>query len=391
MPGRLFITLTFVCLFLVVGQLSAQETSLQWPANISSRLDQAGDNRAELESALQQVTPEHRQALEFLIEHMPEGDLRSLSAEFLIDNIELAYTAIDQVPWGEQIPDSIFLNDVLPYASVDETREAWRKEMMDRCLKIVTDCQTPGEAAQKLNRELFPLINVRYATSREKANQSPSESMDQSVASCTGLSILLTDACRSVGVPARLAGTPSWTKKRGNHTWVEVWDGEWQFTGAAEPSDQGLNHAWFSHDASQADASQPLNRIYATSFAETGLYFPMVWSMRSRDVPAVDVTQRYTEGRTEQAASLCRVLIGIRSADGTRLSREITVSSLQDEELRWSGNTRDESADLNDLLSLQLPRNHKFRITWQENGQPRDLERATEASEQVYWELQLDP
>lgn len=261
--------------------------------------------------------------------------------------------------------------------------------MFERCLPIVSECQTPGEAAQKLNRELFPLVNVRYATSREKANQSPGESMRQGVASCTGLSILLADACRSVGVPARLAGTPSWTKKRGNHTWVEIWDdGQWHFTGAAEPADQGLNHGWFTHDAAQADASRPINRIYATSFARTGLYFPMVWSRDNRDVPAVDVTGRYTEGRTEQSAHLSRVLIGLRNKDGTRVARNISVVSLQDADANWSGTTRNESADLNDLLSLQLPRNQKFRVTWQEDGQQVAVECETGDDEQVFWELQ---
>ena len=39
--------------------------------------------------------------------------------------------------------------------------------------------------------------------------------METGVATCTGLSILLVDACRSVGVPARIAGTPLWS----NNSW----------------------------------------------------------------------------------------------------------------------------------------------------------------------------
>jgi transglutaminase-like putative cysteine protease len=50
------------------------------------------------------------------------------------------------------------------------------------------------------------------------------------------------DACRSVGIPARVAGTPMWTNMRGNHTWVEVWDRDWHFIGAAEPDAAGLDH-----------------------------------------------------------------------------------------------------------------------------------------------------
>ena len=76
--------------------------------------------------------------------------------------------------------------------------------------------------------------------------------METGLASCTGLAILLADACRSVGVPARLAGVPNWIDDRGNHTWVEIWDQRWHFAGAAEPDANGLDHAWFQHDASLA-------------------------------------------------------------------------------------------------------------------------------------------
>ena len=63
-------------------------------------------------------------------------------------------------------------------------------------------------------REVFKAVNVKYhATKRLKPDQSPSESMKIGYASCSGLSIILVDACRAVGVPARVVGTPL---RRGN-------------------------------------------------------------------------------------------------------------------------------------------------------------------------------
>jgi len=320
---------------------------------------------------------------------MSDTDLKSLTSDFLLENIDLAYQAIAKVPWGKQVPEDIFLNDILPYANIDETREDWRREMMNRCLPIVKDCKTPGEAALKLNRELFPLINVRYSTSRRKANQSPSESMDQSVASCTGLSIILTDACRSVGVPSRLAGIGSWTNKRGNHTWVEVWDGgAWCFTGAAEPADE-LNRAWFQADAALADNSKPIHRIYAVSFAKTDHKFPLVWSPNSKQISAVNVTARYTTKRTELDPGMTRVLVSLIDAQGNRLKRELTIKSLTDDPAT-GGTTRDESADMNDFLTLTLPKNKNFRIEWQEEGVTRHCERATTSEKQTRWEIRLE-
>lgn len=49
-----------------------------------------------------------------------------------------------------------------------------------------------------------------------------------SFASCTGVSIFLIDALRSVGIAARIAGTPAWNQieENGNHNWLEVWSPE---------------------------------------------------------------------------------------------------------------------------------------------------------------------
>lgn len=382
--------MTHVLLVLVwVGNVGfAQESNPSatwWNARVSEQLGKAGANRDELQRALMTVSYEHREALEFLIQHMPESDLQKLSATYLLDNVTLAYKGINQVPWGKTIPNAIFLNDVLPYANVDETRELWRQEMMERCLPLVKDCRSPGEAAQKLNRELFGLVKVRYSTSRKKANQSPSESMEQGVASCTGLSIILADACRSVGVPARLVGTPSWTNKRGNHTWVEVWDQGWQFTGAAEPSAAGLNHGWFENDASFADDSKPMNRIYATSYESTGIYFPMVWSRGSQSVPGVNVTSRYTAKRIPQDPNRTRVLITLQDADGNRIEQDLVLKSENGEILK--GRTRGESADTNDILMFDLPRSQTWEISWTSNGKQFVEARDTGDDEQTWWRL----
>ena len=143
------------------------------------------------------------------------------------------------------------------------------------CQPLVSDCKTPEEAAQKLNATIFNELAVKYSTQRKRANQSPSESIEQGLASCTGLSIILVDACRSVGVPARLAGIPKWKNKNGNHTWVELWsEGDWHFTGAAEYNPNGLNQTWFQNDAALADPNSKMHSIYATSFGKTETVFP---------------------------------------------------------------------------------------------------------------------
>ncbi len=351
-----------------------------WPAAIEKALSRAGANRSELLDALRRVPAIQRVGMTFLIDNMPERDLRSLSASVLLENVELAYRARAEAPWGRLLPNEVFLNDVLPYANLDESRDPWRKELRAICLPIIEGCKTPAEAARKLNATLFGKVKVRYSTGRKRANQSPKESMASGLASCSGLSILLADACRSVGIPARVVGTPLWANKSGNHTWVEVWDGRWHFTGAAEQDPQGLDRGWFVHNASQARADDRLHAIYAASFRRTGTPFPLAWAPDTKDVFAENVTARYVKAAP---VKLVRVQVRVVEA-GTkkRLSLPVVVEEKLGNCETCRGRSRGESSDLNDLLAFELPpgRDYVVRV-----GQPVRAEVAfvTSRTEQV--------
>ena len=276
-----------------------------------------------------------------------------------------AYEAWDKAPWEALAPKEIFLNDVLPYASLSETREDFHETLREKALPLVAGCKTPGEAAKRLNEKLFSAVNVRYSTARSRADQSPSESMKSGLASCSGLSILLVDACRAVGIPARVAGTPLWANMRGNHTWVEVWDsGGWHFVGAAEPDAAGLDHAWFTHDASEARQSDPLHAIYATSFLKTGLTFPLVWADDNHSVAAVNVTERYVpKVQAVTAPGMTRLLVKVLDESGKRIVTPITVCSVLDSQIVGHAVSRGEASDLNDMAAFSLPQSQSYTVS----------------------------
>ena len=261
---------------------------------ISAALKTAGKNRTEIQRAIDDVTTDQRKGMRFLVAYMPERDLTSLTAKFLIEQTDYAYRAWRESPWTDQIPESVFFNDVLPYASINERRDNWRADFFKRFRPLVAKAKTPGEAATQLNRAVFGRVKVRYSTGRPKADQSPYESIKAGLASCTGLSVLLIDACRAVGVPARFVGTPLWADGSGNHSWVEVYnEGGWHFTGAAEPTGNQLDRGWFLGRASKAQANHRKHAIYATSYKPTGQSFPMVWLPEATYVHAINVTARY--------------------------------------------------------------------------------------------------
>ncbi len=295
-----------------------------------------------------------QKAARFLVLHMPENDKNSLSTEFLIENLDFAFEARKAFPWAAKVPESIFLNDVLPYAVFDETRDTWRKKLFSLATKVVKEAQTGAEAAQLLNKNIFNIVNVHYNTGRKRPNQSLKESTSLGMATCTGLSIILVEACRSVGIPARAVGTPLWTNGRGNHTWVEIWDGDWHFAGADEYDPKGLNRGWFVGDASKAKANERRHAIYATSWKRNGITFPMVWARSNNSVAAVNVTERYAKDSTEK---LNLVELGVRlwdNKEGKRINAKVCVldgvkrTCALDE-------TKAGTADLNDMPRFYLP------------------------------------
>lgn len=258
---------------------------------VKANLIIAGENKAQLLLTIKNINNKHIEGLAFILAYMPPSDLKQITADFLIENIELAYSAVARSPWGSRIPHDIFLNDILPYVNVTETRENWRKDFYEKFFAIAEQEGDISNAVRKLNGFVFETFNVKYhAYLRKKPDQSPYESIAIGYASCTGLSILIADVLRSVGIPARLAGIPSWTNTGGNHTWVEVWDNGWHYIEAASPGN--YDDTWFSGQATEANTQNYLNSIYAVSYAKTSTLFPLVWDNRAH-IYAENVTLRY--------------------------------------------------------------------------------------------------
>ena len=349
---------------------TAKPSTRWWSDSVESALTQAGTNRQELQLALEQTPETERDGIQFLVANMPPPDLQTLSAKFLLENLALAYKAIREAAWGKNISSELFLNDILPYASVTEQRDNWRERLYEICGPLVKDCKTPGEAGQVLNQKIFNLFKVRYSTKRRAPDQGPFETMETGVATCTGLSILLVDACRAVGVPARVVGTPLWSNNSGNHTWVEIWDGDWHFAGAAEADPNGLDRGWFVANASQAIKNDPKHAIYASSFRRTGLNFPLSWAREADYVSAVNVTDRYTtKPEAIDPAKMCLRVNVLNRPVGERIAAKVTIMDTMDSGLHFEGISKTEPADINDCISFSLPKQHTYIVQAEEGGQ----------------------
>ncbi|MBT3296185.1 MAG: hypothetical protein HN383_13010 [Verrucomicrobia bacterium] len=277
--------------------------------------------KAGARAGLYQSLPEAMHpGLDFLLENMPAADEAALSDAFLAEHIRYAYKVRAELPWAGKLSEDLFLNYVLPYACLDEKREPWRKKLYEDVVPLVAKSTSVSEAVLILNTKMYEHYGVVYSKARPKACQGPLETIKAQKASCTGLSILLVDACRAAGIAANVVGTPLWSDGSGNHTWVEVYDDGWKFLGAAES--KTLNNGWFVDKASKQDGSEPQNAIYAASFKKSDAHFPLVWNRGSKAVHALNITPRY-------AASSARV---ISIADVEKMLQEQSLSDLRDSE-----------------------------------------------------------
>ena len=351
-----------------------------------SELDKAIDKSTraeELRAMLAQVADNQREDMEFLIVNMLDVDRDEMSLDLLKENVEYATLVREKYEWAKALPKEVYQHDVLPFHVVDEVRDAWRKELYEMFAPAVDTCKTMYDAVCAVNANIPLLTGVHYNTKREKTNQSPRESMRQGMASCTGLAILLVDAYRAVGIPARFAGTASWHDNRGNHSWTEVWlDGEWRVTEYYFPSQ--LDHLWFMADASKAKADDRTYAIYATRFGKAQDWFPMVWAdgdVEGRPIEelphtvgAENVTERYIALAYEQYTRHIEAgthtfikIAGYKERGKTEHSEDrvaMGVDVFRGTEQMGGGLTANELRDMNDMFSVLVPKNTEYELRY---------------------------
>ena len=213
----------------------------------------------------------------------------------------------DTYPWAteEVVPDEIFLEYVLPYASVNEARTNWRPLFLEKLAPLFSD----SAANAKLSTvEVVDLVNANiwsaffnqtivFKSSQTPLIYDPMSTIVNGFASCTGVSIVFINALRAVGVPARIAGTPAWNGivENGNHNWIEVWtqDGGWQFM-ESKPAGGGETLAnpcdkWFCSPGKMNNT-----RVYAARWDQTSeMRYPMAWDVTNTAIPGVEMTDQY--------------------------------------------------------------------------------------------------
>ena len=189
-----------------------------------------------------------REAMEFLYASMSSADMGDYDGAFFLGNVRCALRAREELAWGRDIPEDMFLHFVLPVRVNNERLDDFRMLYYDTLRRRVEGLSL-HDAALEINHWCH-----------EKATYTPSDARTSSPLAvirtaegrCGEESTFTVAAMRAVGIPARQVYTPRWAHTDDNHAWVEVWvDGRWRFLGACEPEPE-LDVAWFNEPAARA-------------------------------------------------------------------------------------------------------------------------------------------
>lgn len=346
-----------LCLFIVGvtvgGMVSCSESSVS-DRQLRSALDQAGENRQELEKVLDHYRKEplKRKAACYLIANMiyhvgvdeylesPDGerypfalenfttqkmaakkycdslqqvgytlksvglpDIKTLSGDFLIDNIDRAFEVWEK-PWARQIGFEDFCRYILPYRSQTEKACPLREEFMKRYLPLVEQAHatTPLEACVVVNDQLQK--DIRYFATGSPFYPSIEETQRSGVSRCEGLAAYGAFAMRAVGIPVTIDFT-IWPKVALGHVWCAVLnnDGRFYDFSPAYAYDPAKRLAWYrekklrvpakvyrmefgrNSDASLRSSGYVTNFEGPTVHDVTTLYPFPVWSLQIELLP----------------------------------------------------------------------------------------------------------
>ncbi len=200
------------------------------------------------DTLLQSLSDDERDCMKFLYRYMPLSDIADYTYEYILQFVKHSLKVREEVPWGQKIKPSNFMNYVVQYRINNENIEFY-SQIFYQELKPIIQGMTMKEAAIAVNYWCFEKATYQATNARTAA---PLTTIKNAFGRCGEESTFLVAALRSVGIPARQCYAPRWSHCDDNHAWVEVLteDG-WKYLGACEP-EMDLNRGWFRLPASKA-------------------------------------------------------------------------------------------------------------------------------------------
>jgi hypothetical protein len=279
MKTKLIILLVLFTIFLT-SLAKADSVKLSYPPDVVSALDSAGSNHGELEKVLSHYSSAkdslELQAAFFLIGNM-EGhsyvtyalqdtnkkefsfnvldykdyntlqsefdtlenhygtldfekkeivyDLKTITADFLIKQIDYSFKAWLEKPWAKNLSFEQFCEYVLPYRGSNEPLENWREYFWEKYKgleKKMTNSSDPIEAAKLINNDVKSWFTFDPRYYYHPTDQGLSEMLKNHLGRCEDMTNVAIYAMRANGLAVTADYTPFWANAGNNHAWNAI-------------------------------------------------------------------------------------------------------------------------------------------------------------------------
>ncbi|MHC5113172.1 MAG: hypothetical protein ACYTGP_01930 [Planctomycetota bacterium] len=156
-----------------------------------------------------------------------DRDLETITAEYLIENVDLAVEAWRTKPWAEDVSFESFCQYILPYRGSNEPLGWWRRPSLERFADLtdkLEDPTNPLAAGRQIRKRVRGLVRFRQLYYLHPTDQSYEEMIDRGAGRCEDISNMMGYSMRANAVMSASDYTPWWANRDNNHAWEVVLD-----------------------------------------------------------------------------------------------------------------------------------------------------------------------
>lgn len=148
-------------------------------------------------------------------------DINSLSADYLIENIEWAFKVWEEAPWAKNISFDDFCQHILPYRADQEPMHNWRKMAFDNFKWVINKSQKTNrtEAAVIINDSIKNVFSNMIEMNLYPVRLTYDRMHTFKVGICEDETAFATLAMRGVGLPVGIDFVPQWPWRSMGHSW----------------------------------------------------------------------------------------------------------------------------------------------------------------------------
>jgi hypothetical protein len=158
-----------------------------------------------------------------LKEPVKQDDITHIKADFLIENIDLAFDAWQKRPWNKHVSFDAFCEEILPYRIENEPLENWRRKAVATYADLDTVLNKPGTTAIQAC-SIINSILPRFRMDKDFSQMCFSQMMATNCGTCDNMAALTAFVMRALGIPVTIDFTPHWADLPNGHSWNTVLD-----------------------------------------------------------------------------------------------------------------------------------------------------------------------